>query len=41
MIIDGQIKVKSGPNLQAFDATGTPSDDGSKVEVVVVVVATG
>ena len=41
MIIDDQIKVKNGSNLQAFDTTGTPSDDGSKVEVDVVVVATG
>jgi len=41
MIVNGQIKVKSGPKLQGFDETGALFDDGSKVEVDVVVVATG
>jgi len=41
MIIDGQIKVKSGPKLQGFDETGALFDDGSKVDADVVVIATG
>ena len=41
MIVNGQIKVKSGPKLQKFDETGALFDDGSKVEADVVVVATG
>ena len=41
MIINGQIKVKSGPKLQEFDETGVLFDDGSKVEADVVVIATG
>jgi len=41
MIVNGQIKVKSGPKLQEFDETGGLFDDGSKVEANVVVVATG
>ena len=41
MIINGQIKVKSGPKLQGFDETGALFDDGSKVEVDAVVIATG
>jgi len=41
MIVNGQIKVKSGPILQGFDETGALFDDGSKVEADVVVIATG
>ena len=41
MIVNGQIKVKSGPKLEGFDETGALFDDGSKVEADVVVVATG
>ena len=41
MIINGQIKVKSGPKLQGFDETCALFGDGSKVEADVVVVATG
>jgi hypothetical protein len=41
MIIDGQIKVKSGPKLDRFDETGALFDDGSRIEADVVVLATG
>ena len=41
MIVNGQIKVKSGPKLQGFDETGALFDDGSKVEADAVVIATG
>ena len=41
MIINGQIKVKSGPNLEGFDETCAVFDDGSKIEADVVVLATG
>ena len=41
MIIDGQIKVKSGPKLLGFDETSALFDDGSKVEADVVIFATG
>ena len=41
MIMDGQIKVKSGPKLEGFDGTGALFDDGSKIEADVVVLATG
>ncbi|KAF9652136.1 FAD/NAD(P)-binding domain-containing protein [Thelephora ganbajun] len=41
MIVNGQIRVKSGPELQGFDETGALFDDGSKAEADVVVIATG
>jgi len=41
MIVNGQIKVKSGPKFQAFDETGALFDDGSRVDADVVVIATG
>ena len=41
MIINGQIKVKSGPKLQGLDETGALFDDGSKLEADVIMVATG
>jgi len=40
-IINGQIKVKSGPKLEGFEEKSTLFDDGSKVEANAIVVATG
>ena len=41
MIVNGQIKVKSGPKLEGFDESGATFDDGSRVNADVIVVATG
>ncbi|KAL1746643.1 hypothetical protein HDZ31DRAFT_81031 [Schizophyllum fasciatum] len=41
LIIDGKIKLKSGPQIESFTPTGLKFDDGSELPADVVVFATG
>ncbi|KAG9224371.1 hypothetical protein PLEOSDRAFT_1065723 [Pleurotus ostreatus PC15] len=41
LIIDGKIKLKSGPHIECFTKTGLKFDDGSELNADVVLFATG
>lgn len=41
LIIDGKIKLKSGPQIERFTKTGLKFDDGSELAADVVLFATG
>ncbi len=41
LIIDGNIKLKSGPQIERFTKTGLKFDDGSELAADVVLFATG
>jgi NAD(P)H-nitrite reductase large subunit len=41
LIVDGKIKLKSGPQIEKFTEHAIQFDDGSELEVDVVVFATG
>lgn len=41
LIIDGKIKLKSGPRIERFTKTGLKFDDGSELDADVVLFATG
>ena len=41
LIIDGKIKLKSGPQIETFTPTGLKFDDGSELPADIVIFATG
>jgi Flavin-binding monooxygenase-like len=41
LIVDGKIKIKSGPQIKTFTERGIEFDDGSMLEADVIVFATG